>query len=108
MKLRFASALLFVLSACLSTAIPAQIGLNELARNVKALDKNFDAADKNHDGMLTRQEAQTVPFVATNFDAIDVKNRGSVSKQDVHDYIARALKSTSNKTAPTAPSSSHP
>lgn len=108
MKLRFASALLFVLSACLSTAIPAQIGLNELARNVKALDKNFDAADKNHDGMLTRQEAQTVPFVATNFDAIDAKNRGSVSKQDVHDYIARALKSTSNKTAPTTPSSSHP
>ena len=108
MKLRFACTLLLVLAASLPTAAPAQIGLNELAHNVKALDKNFDAADKNHDGMLTRQEAQAVPFIEKNFDAIDAKSRGSVSKKDVHDYIAQSLKSTSNKTAPTAPSSSHP
>jgi hypothetical protein len=108
MKLRFACTPLLALAASLPIIASAQIGLNELAHNVKALDKNFDAADANHDGMLNPQEAQAVPFIATNYDAIDVKNRGSVSKQDVHDYIARALKSTSNKTAPTAPSSSHP
>ena len=107
MKLRFACAAL-LLGITLPAVAPAQTGLNELTRNVRAPDKNFGAADKNHDGMLTRQEARAVPFVDKNFDAIDAKSRGSVSKKDVHDYIARALKSTSNKTAPVAPSASHP
>ncbi|HUB89287.1 MAG TPA: EF-hand domain-containing protein [Dyella sp.] len=97
------------LAAGLPTALPAQRGLNELGRNMKMLDKNFDAADRNHDGMLTRQEAQAAPFFARHFDAIDAENRGEVSKQDVHAYVARPLKSTSRKNTPTsAGSASHP
>lgn len=107
-KMRSVCALL-ALAAGLPAALPAQQGLNELGRNMKMLDKNFDAADQNHDGMLTRQEAQAVPFVARNFDAIDAKNRGEVSKQDVHAYVARMLKSTSQKNTPAAAeSASHP
>lgn len=89
---RFALPLL-CLAAVLPLASMAQTGLNETARSVKALDKNFDAADKNHDGLLTRQEAEAgqVPFIARHFDAIDGKKRGSVSKQDVHAYIAATL-----------------
>jgi Ca2+-binding EF-hand superfamily protein len=97
--------------AALPLTLVAQNGLNELARNMRTLDKNFDAADKNHDGLLTRQEAQATPFIARNFDAIDAKRRGAVSKQDVRDYIAHALKRTSQKNVPaTAASSptSHP
>lgn len=109
MMMRFARvALLLILATGVPTVASAQTGLNELARSVKALDKNFDVADKNHDGMLTRQEAQAVPFIATNFDAIDARNRGAVTKQDVHGYVTQMLKSTSNKTAPTASSSTHP
>jgi hypothetical protein len=107
MTSRFARALLpLALAAGLPAWLPAQTGLNEMGRDIKALDKNFEAADTNHDGLLTRQEARAVPFIAQNFDAIDVHNRGAVSRQDVHDYIGRTLKSTSNKTAPTAPAAS--
>jgi Ca2+-binding EF-hand superfamily protein len=100
--------LAFALAASLPMVLPAQQGLNELGRNQKMLDKNFDAADGNHDGRLTRQEAQAVPFIAKNFDAIDANNRGSVSKQDVRDYIARTLRSTSRKNTPAAAGTTHP
>lgn len=100
MMMRPARAMLaLALAAALPTALPAQQGLNELGRNMKMLDKNFDAADRNHDGMLTRQEAQAVPFIARHFDAIDLHHRGEVSKQDVHAYVMRTLKRTSTKKA---------
>ncbi|GAB2586514.1 EF-hand domain-containing protein [Dyella jejuensis] len=95
--IRFTCATLVLLAMAGSPSMAlAQTGLNDLARNVKALDKNFDAADKNHDGLLSRQEAQAgqVPFIANHFDAIDTTHRGAVSKQEVHDYIARTLKRT--------------
>jgi hypothetical protein len=71
----------------------AQTGLNEIGKAVAAMDKNFDIADKNHDGQLTRQEADTgpVPFIARNFDAIDTTHRGYVTKKEVHAYIANML-----------------
>lgn len=43
---RSACVLLFILSTALPFVASAQIGLNDLARNVKALDKNFDIAEK--------------------------------------------------------------
>ena len=107
--MRFArTALAFALAASLPLTLLAQQGLNELGRNAKMLDKNFDAADANHDGVLSRQEARAVPFIASNFDAIDARNRGVVSKQDVHDYIARTLKSTSRKNTPATAGTAHP
>lgn len=108
--MRFARAMLtLAVAAGLPTALPAQQGLNELGRNMKMLDKNFDAADRNHDGMLTRQEAQAVPFIARHFDAIDANHRGEVSKQDMRAYVARTLKSTSRKNTPaSAGSALHP
>jgi hypothetical protein len=91
---RFAR-VMFAALATASVALPvlAQTGLNEVARAVQAMDKNFDIADKNHDGLLTKQEAQEgpVPFIARNFDAIDTAHRGTVSKQQVHAYIAAML-----------------
>jgi hypothetical protein len=86
-------------SPCIATAQT----LTGVVKDVKALDKNFDASDKNHDGLLSKEEANagSVPFIARHFDAIDAQHRGFVSKQDVHTYIQRSLQ----RSAPTAPSS---
>ncbi len=50
------------------------------------IDKNFDAADKNHDGKLTREEAKSgsTPLIANHFDAMDDGHKGYVTKADVH------------------------
>lgn len=72
-----------------ATAIHAQSGLGSLTQQAQIANKNFDIADKNKDGMLTKEEAQNgpVPFIRAHFDAIDKDNKGTVSKQDVVDYI---------------------
>ncbi|WP_338039812.1 EF-hand domain-containing protein [Luteibacter yeojuensis] len=81
----------------LAVALPsfafAQAGLSGIHRSVMALDKNFDVADKNRDGKLSKEEAQAGPvaFIATNFDAIDKSHTGFVTKSDVHAYIAAML-----------------
>jgi hypothetical protein len=82
-----------VLLVSLCAPVVAQTGLAGISRSVRSLDKNFDIADKNHDGKLSREEAQAgpVPFIARNFDAIDAKQTGLVSKEDVHAYIAQML-----------------
>lgn len=89
----FSGAMLF--AACLIAASPAvaQSGLGGIADSVSVLDRNFDAADRNGNGLLDRAEAQAghVAFIHNNFDAIDTTGRGEVSKDDVHQYIKRML-----------------
>lgn len=89
--------------AGMPTSLLAQTGLSGITRSVQVLDKNFDVADANHDGKLSRQEAQSGPvaFIARHFDAIDTRHAGLVSKADVHAYIARMLM----RSQPKAPAS---
>jgi Ca2+-binding EF-hand superfamily protein len=48
----------------------------------------FANADTDHDGMLTRAEAQKgMPFVAKHFDAIDTQKAGKVSLADITRYV---------------------
>lgn len=70
-------------------AVHAQIGMGAITNQYDKASKNFDIADKNHDGLLTKEEAEKgpVPFIRAHFDAIDKNHRGAVSKQDVADYI---------------------
>ena len=97
-----------LLAACATlmavAAAHAQIGLGNLANQAGNAVKNFDIADKNHDGLLTKEEAEKgpVPFIRAHFDAIDKNHRGAVSKQDVADYI-RSL----HESAPAAAGSTH-
>lgn len=81
------------LAACLSTGLHAQTGLNSIVNGVTALDKSFDAADRNHYGKLSKAEAQagSVAFIVSHFDAIDVHHTGFVTKPEVHAYIAHML-----------------
>jgi len=79
----------FALAAVLAAGAHAQSGLGNLTQQAQIANKNFDIADKNKDGVLSREEAQNgpVPFIRAHFDAIDKDHKGTVSKQDVVDYI---------------------
>lgn len=96
-----------VVLGILPIASIAQTGLNQVARGVRQMDKNFDVADKNHDGKLTRQEAQSgsTPFIANHFDAMDTGRKGYVTKADVHAYIQHNL--THGHAAPASSSPGH-
>ena len=99
--------MLVVLALAIYAVLPspaaAQAGLSGVSTRVMTLDRNFDIADKNHDGLLSKDEAKAghVPFIVKNFDAIDTQHRGLVSKDDVHDFIKNSLAHT-----PPAPASS--
>lgn len=96
---------LFVASLlAVAAAAQAQIGLGNIANQASNALKNFDIADKNHDGLLTREEADKgpVPFIRAHFDQIDKDKRGTVSKQDVADYV-RSLQ----RPAPAPAASTH-
>ena len=92
----------------ISGLVFAQAGLTGITQNVRQLDKNFDIADKNHDGKLSREEAKAgpVPFIAKHFDAIDASRSGFVTKADVHAYIGKAL-TRSQASPPVSSSSAH-
>lgn len=80
-----------IITIALAIAAPsmAQTGLGYLAKKLDVAVKNFDAADRNHDGLLSKEEAEKgdVPFIAKHFDQIDREHRGQVSKEDVANYL---------------------
>ncbi|QNK03214.1 EF-hand domain-containing protein [Dyella telluris] len=96
------------LAALAATASHAQTGLGPIANQVQNAAKNFDIADKNKDGLLTKEEAEKgpVPFIRAHFDAIDKNHRGVVSKQDVADYIG-SLQRPQGAPAPAPAASTH-
>ena len=93
--------LVALVSLACTGALHAQIGLGGITNQYDNASKNFDIADKNHDGLLTKEEAEKgpVPFIRAHFDAIDKNHRGAISKQDVADYI----KSMHQQKPPQAP-----
>jgi len=63
--------------------------------------ERFAAADANHDGKLTREEADTkMPMVARNFDQIDKTHRGYVTLEDIQAYAKE--KSAQRRAVPPA------
>lgn len=57
---------------------------------MQQLQSRFEAADTNHDGKLTRAEAQAgMPRVARNFDQIDAGHKGYVTLDDIAQYAAK-------------------
>jgi hypothetical protein len=87
--------ILSVFGFCISASVvaSAQSGFGGIVATVDKLDRNFDAADRNHDGLLSKEEAKAghVGFVVSNFDGIDTAKRGLVSKNDVHAFIRNWL-----------------
>ena len=55
--------------------------------------EKFAAADANHDGKLTREEAQAgMPDVYTHFDEIDRKKKGYVTKKQIGQWYGLRFK----------------
>ncbi len=60
---------------------------------VEKLREKFDAADANHDGFLSRDEAaKGMPRVAKHFDEIDADHDGKVSMQEIAQFISAKRK----------------
>jgi hypothetical protein len=55
---------------------PAQAGAPQDA------SAEFMRADTNHDGKLSREEAQAIPSVAQHFDQIDANHDGFISREE--------------------------
>jgi Ca2+-binding EF-hand superfamily protein len=67
---------------------------------VKFTEK-FNAADTNHDGKLTREEAEAgMPEVYKNFDKIDTKKTGAITQRQIGAYWAAKTKQRSAKQDP--------
>lgn len=77
-----------------SMASHAQQSRAERAQEMKdKLVERFNAADTDHDGRLTKLEADgKMPRVAKNFDAIDVQKRGYVTIDQIEAYTIQQLK----------------
>jgi hypothetical protein len=95
--LRAFAALVFITSA---GAVAAQEeggkGGGQMAARMQA---RFAAADTNHDGRLTREEAKSgMPFVYKHFDDIDKQKAGSITMADIAAYARdrRAAKQPAN------------
>jgi Ca2+-binding EF-hand superfamily protein len=71
-------------------AAPAQKS-DQLKKLNAALEERFNAADANHDGKLTREEAQKMPRVASNFDAIDTDKRGYLTLDQIRQFGLKAV-----------------
>ncbi len=50
--------------------------------------RDFDKADKNKDGTLTKKEAARLPHISKHFDEIDTDHDGSVDRDEVHRFMA--------------------
>jgi Ca2+-binding EF-hand superfamily protein len=72
---------------------------NQAAKQIEEQDRaRFQAADKDHDGTLDREEAKVFPRIAKNFDKIDADKSGTISQEEIRNY-ARAQRSTAKADA---------
>ena len=79
MKTTQITAVIVLAAASISTQAFAQESFRD-----RQIDERFAAADKNHDGKLTLEEAKAgMPRVAANFDRIDAQKRGYVTVEDI-------------------------
>jgi EF hand len=56
------------------------------ADNAKMMEA-FDRADKNRDGNLTKDEADSLPAVAQRFEQIDSDKNGAISKKEFEEAV---------------------
>ena len=79
------ASLSFAASAlCLLAGAPAMAARDE------QISARFKAADTNHDGKLTLDEAKGgMPRVAKNFDRIDAAHQGYITLQQILDIASR-------------------
>jgi Ca2+-binding EF-hand superfamily protein len=85
----------FVLIATCVAEIHAQDAATsgEKPKKIEKFTEKFDAADSDHDGFLSRDEAtKSMPRIAKNFDAIDTNHDGKLSPQEIAQFLAAKRK----------------
>jgi EF hand len=87
-----AIALWFVIALGTASAA-AQTASTPDAQPMRAkITERFAAADANHDGKLTREEAEaSMPMVARNFDQIDKAHKGFVTLDDIQAFYRERM-----------------
>ena len=74
-----------LLAVCLSAlvALPAIAQSADPKRDAQ-IEERFKAADKNHDGKLTLEEAKAgMPRIAANFERLDTDKRGYITLEQI-------------------------
>ncbi len=61
------------------------------------LDMRFNAADKNHDGGLDREEAANMPMLSMWFDEVDANKNGKVTRQEYFNAMPLLHKAKQDK-----------
>ena len=86
-----AAALVLTGAASAQPAQPAPPDASTRAAHARAkFEERFNAADTDHDGMLSREEAQRgMPNVYKHFDEIDTAKRGQISKEEIAAFMAK-------------------
>jgi Ca2+-binding EF-hand superfamily protein len=69
-----------------STSTPAPT-----PRHYGVARERFMEADTNHDGMISREEAQAMPFVAKHFDEFDTNHDGYITREEMRAGRERML-----------------
>jgi Ca2+-binding EF-hand superfamily protein len=54
--------------------------------------KKLQEADRNKDGLISREEAKIMPRLEKNFDAIDTNKDGQLSKEELEAFRAKSKK----------------
>jgi hypothetical protein len=105
-RLKMKKVLLMVLGSAMmliSMASHAEQSKAERAQEMKEkLMERFNEADADHDGRLTKVEAEgKMPRVAKSFDAIDVQKRGYVTIEQIELFAAQQMKKRKGRKAAT-------
>lgn len=89
MRTLIAAALLTATGAAMAQSQPDVSAMS--ARMQAMLESRFQQADVNHDGKLTKQEAENgMPRIAQHFSEIDTTGRGYVTLDQIEAFMAKA------------------
>ena len=90
MKRQCVCAMPILFLAALAAAPPARADADQRAAAIERLREKFDAADIDHDGWLSREEAaKGMPRIAAHFDEADTDHDGKLSKDEVAAYVRK-------------------
>ena len=85
---------LFVTSGAMAFAqtTPDASSMARMQQMRAKIAERFAAADADHDGKLTRDEAKSkMPMVSKEFDAIDKSHKGYVTLDDIHAFARERM-----------------
>lgn len=88
MRINLLLAIIGIAAATTTFAADTPAPTTHVEKSGAKLREKFEAADIDHDGLLTRDEAaKGLPHAAKHFDEIDTNHDGKLSMQEVAQYL---------------------